>query len=150
MTHHGRCPVSNLEADERSLRVNVLAPREVPLGGTRAMTVRRTLPQRDRTLIGAWCFADHYGPDDVTRTGGMTVPPHPHTGLQTVGWLFSGEVEHRDSLGSHAFIRPGELRGRHRPLRRRARLPRRPPARPGPAHHGDPAAPQPTTPRERH
>jgi redox-sensitive bicupin YhaK (pirin superfamily) len=73
------------------------------------MSVRRTLPQRARTLIGAWCFADHYGPDDVTRTGGMEVPPHPHTGLQTVSWLFSGEVEHRDSLGSHAFIRPGEM-----------------------------------------
>ncbi len=90
-------------------RVDVLSPRDVPLGGARAMSVRRTLPQRERTLIGAWCFADHYGPDDVARTGGMTVPPHPHTGLQTVSWLFSGEVEHRDSLGSHAYIRPGEL-----------------------------------------
>ncbi|MCW6003958.1 pirin family protein [Micromonospora sp. CPCC 205371] len=73
------------------------------------MSVRRTLPQRARTLIGAWCFADHYGPNDVAGTGGMDVPPHPHTGLQTVSWLFSGEVEHRDSLGSHALIRPGEL-----------------------------------------
>ncbi|TDC03859.1 pirin family protein, partial [Streptomyces sp. 8K308] len=90
-------------------RVEILAPREVPLGGPRSMTVRRTLPQRSRTLIGAWCFADHYGPDDVAATDGMDVPPHPHTGLQTVSWLFSGEVEHRDSLGSHALIRPGEL-----------------------------------------
>ncbi|WP_432152960.1 pirin family protein [Streptomyces tricolor] len=90
-------------------RVEVLTPRDVPLGGPRAMTVRRTLPQRTRTLIGAWCFADHYGPDDVSDTGGMDVAPHPHTGLQTVSWLFSGEIEHRDSLGSHAFVRPGEL-----------------------------------------
>ncbi|MFJ8787949.1 pirin family protein [Streptomyces sp. NPDC102462] len=90
-------------------RVDVLTPRDVPLGGPRAMTVRRTLPQRARTLIGAWCFADHYGPDDVSETGGMDVAPHPHTGLQTVSWLFSGEIEHRDSLGSHAFVRPGEL-----------------------------------------
>jgi redox-sensitive bicupin YhaK (pirin superfamily) len=81
----------------------------VPLGGPRAMTVRRTLPDRSRSLIGGWCFADHYGPDDVTGTGGMRVPPHPHTGLQTVSWLFSGEIEHRDSLGSHAMVRPGEL-----------------------------------------
>ncbi|MFE9628273.1 pirin family protein [Streptomyces sp. NPDC006527] len=73
------------------------------------MTVRRTLPQRTRSLIGAWCFADHYGPDDVADSGGMDVAPHPHTGLQTVSWLFSGEIEHRDSLGSHAFVRPGEL-----------------------------------------
>ena len=89
--------------------LEVLTPREVPLGGQRAMTVRRTLPQRQRTFIGAWCFVDHYGPDDVAATGGMKVPPHPHTGLQTVSWLFSGEIEHRDSAGHHALVRPGEL-----------------------------------------
>ncbi len=89
--------------------LEILSPRQVPLGGLRAMTVRRTLPQRGRSLIGAWCFADHYGPDDVALTGGMVVPPHPHTGLQTVSWLFTGEVEHRDSLGTHAMVRPGEL-----------------------------------------
>nr|WP_255671914.1 bifunctional pirin family protein/GNAT family N-acetyltransferase [Glycomyces amatae] len=71
--------------------------------------VRRTIPQRARTLIGAWCFADHYGPVRVPAAGGMDMPPHPHTGLQTVSWLFSGEIEHRDSLGSHALIRPGEM-----------------------------------------
>ena len=89
--------------------VEVVTAREVPLGGPRAMSVRRTLPQRDRSLVGAWCFADHYGPDDVGATGGMDVPPHPHTGLQTVSWLFSGEIEHRDSGGVHAMVRPGEL-----------------------------------------
>jgi redox-sensitive bicupin YhaK (pirin superfamily) len=87
----------------------VLHPREVPLGGPRAIKVRRTLPQRERSLIGAWCFADHYGPHDVRGGTGMDVPPHPHTGLQTVSWLFSGEVEHRDSAGVHAMVRPGEL-----------------------------------------
>ncbi|CAM5610344.1 Pirin family protein OS=Streptomyces tendae OX=1932 GN=GUR47_06110 PE=3 SV=1 [Streptomyces tendae] len=90
-------------------RVDVLSAREVPLGGPRAMPVRRTLPQRARTLIGAWCFADHYGPLDVTASHGMVMPPHPHTGLQTVSWLFGGEIEHRDTLGTHALIRPGEM-----------------------------------------
>lgn len=84
-------------------------PREVPLGGPRAMTVRRTLPSRQRSLIGAWCFADHYGPDPVAETGGMKVAPHPHTGLQTVSWLFTGEIEHRDSAGNQAMVRPGEV-----------------------------------------
>jgi quercetin 2,3-dioxygenase len=87
----------------------VLHPRDVPLGGPRAIRVRRTLPQRERSLIGAWCFADHYGPHEVRGGPGMDVPPHPHTGLQTVSWLFSGEVEHRDSAGVHAMVRPGEL-----------------------------------------
>ncbi|WP_246060786.1 pirin family protein [Nocardioides dongxiaopingii] len=89
--------------------VEVMTPREVPLGGPRAMTVRRTLPSRARSLIGAWCFLDHYGPDPVAESGGMVVPPHPHTGLQTVSWLFTGEVEHRDSAGHHAIVRPGEV-----------------------------------------
>jgi quercetin 2,3-dioxygenase len=90
-------------------QLEILEPRDVPLGGIRAMTVRRTLPQKSRSLIGAWCFADHYGPQKVAETGGMTVAPHPHTGLQTVSWLFAGEIEHRDSVGSHAGVRPGEL-----------------------------------------
>lgn len=55
-------------------RVDVLSAREVPLGGPRAMRVRRTLPQRKRTLIGAWCFADHYGPHQVAASGGMDLP----------------------------------------------------------------------------
>lgn len=87
----------------------ILAPRLVPLGGPRAMTVRRTLPQRSRSLIGAWCFVDHYGPDDVGAGPGMAVPPHPHTGLQTISWLFTGEIQHADSAGNHAMVRPGEL-----------------------------------------
>ena len=89
--------------------VEILTPRDVPLGGPRAMHVRRTLPQRARSLIGAWCFADHYGPTEVTTAGGMDVAPHPHTGLQTVSWLFEGEIEHRDSMGTHAMVRAGEL-----------------------------------------
>ena len=89
--------------------VQVVTSREVPLGGPRAMRVHRTLPQRERSLVGAWCFVDHYGPEDVAVDGGMDVPPHPHTGLQTVSWLFSGEVEHRDTGGVHALVRPGEL-----------------------------------------
>jgi quercetin 2,3-dioxygenase len=87
----------------------ILEPRQVPLGGLRAMDVRRTLPQRRRSLIGAWCFLDHYGPERVDDTGGMVLPPHPHIGLQTVSWLFGGTIEHRDSAGGHTLVKPGEL-----------------------------------------
>lgn len=105
--------MSNLERDPgeqecaatTSPLPELLEPREVPLGGPRAMTVRRTLPHKRIRTIGAWCFVDHYGPE---RTR-MAVPPHPHIGLQTVSWLLSGEVEHRDSLGSLQRVRPGEL-----------------------------------------
>ena len=81
----------------------------VALGGPRGMIVTRTLPNRNRRMVGAWCFADFYGPADLTSAPGMRVPPHPHTGLQTVSWLVSGEVLHRDSLGNCQVIEPGQL-----------------------------------------
>lgn len=87
----------------------MLAPREVPLGGPRAMIVRRTLPHRNRRTVGPWCFVDDYGPDDIAGRPGMRVPPHPHIGLQTVSWLLEGEVLHRDSLKTTQLIRPGQL-----------------------------------------
>ncbi|EGD53521.1 Pirin domain protein [Gordonia neofelifaecis NRRL B-59395] len=92
-----------------SAGVEVIEPRLVPLGGIRAMKVNRTLPTRDRSMVGAWCFADHYGPEPVSQSGGMQVLPHPHTGLQTVSWLFEGEIEHRDSAGVQAMVLPGQM-----------------------------------------
>ncbi|MEV6303598.1 pirin family protein [Actinoplanes sp. NPDC051861] len=87
---------------------SVLLPgHDVPLG--RWTTVRRLLPQKERRMVGAWCFVDHFGPDDVSSRPGMQIPPHPHTGLQTVTWLAEGVIEHRDSLGSHQLISPGQL-----------------------------------------
>ncbi|KRV51403.1 pirin [Wenjunlia vitaminophila] len=85
----------------------LLPPRTTSLGGD--TVVRRLLPNLGRRMVGAWCFVDHYGPDDIADEPGMWVPPHPHTGLQTVSWLHDGEVLHRDSLGSLQTVRPREL-----------------------------------------
>jgi redox-sensitive bicupin YhaK (pirin superfamily) len=85
----------------------LLTARRVYLGKT--TEVARALPDAQIRMIGAWCFLDHYGPEDVAATPGMQVWAHPHTGLQTVSWLLEGEIEHRDSLGSQARVRPGEL-----------------------------------------
>ena len=86
-------------------RLLLLEAREVPLGGVRAMSVHRSLPQRDLPLVGAWCFLDRFGPQE-TR---MRVEPHPHIGLQTVTWPYLGDVRHRDSLGSDVVVRRGVL-----------------------------------------
>ncbi|CAM5394384.1 hypothetical protein SALBM217S_06339 [Streptomyces griseoloalbus] len=64
-----------------------------------------TGPDTDRSLVLRRPLRPRRGPG----VGGMDVAPHPHIGLQTVSWLFSGEIEHRDSLGSQAFVRPGEV-----------------------------------------
>lgn len=67
--------------------------------------LERLLPRRQRRTIGPWCFIDHAQPSGST----IDVGEHPHIGLQTVTWLVEGEVLHRDSLGHHQVIRPGEL-----------------------------------------
>jgi redox-sensitive bicupin YhaK (pirin superfamily) len=86
--------------------VEITESRHTELSG---VTIRRALPRRGRRTVGAWCFVDHMGPADVTEQRGLDIGPHPHIGLQTVTWLLSGEVLHRDSLGSEQVIRPGQL-----------------------------------------
>lgn len=85
----------------------LLTGRSVQLG--ESTKVHRLLPNLGRRMVGAWCFVDQYGPDDIADGPGMQVPPHPHMGLQTVSWLHDGEVLHRDSLGSLQTVRPYQL-----------------------------------------
>ncbi|MFV0458399.1 MAG: pirin family protein [Actinomycetales bacterium] len=73
------------------------------------LPVERFLPAKQRRMVGAWCFVDRFGPVDISDTEGMMVGPHPHTGLQTVTWLFEGSVQHRDSLANDVVIEPGQL-----------------------------------------
>lgn len=71
--------------------------------------VRRTLPSRPRTMVGPFIFVDQFGPAHFDVGAGMDVRPHPHINLSTVTYLFEGAIDHRDSLGSFATIRPGAL-----------------------------------------
>ena len=71
--------------------------------------VRRVLPSRQRRMVGPFIFLDQMGPEMLREGRGLDVAPHPHIGLATVTYLFSGELLHRDSLGSVQPIRPGEL-----------------------------------------
>src|SRR3954452_23284777 len=84
--------------------LKILPSREATVGTT---TVRRALPQRPRRTVGAWCFADHFGPSGPRS--GPAIGPHPHIGLHTVTWLLEGELVHVDSLGSEQPIRAGQL-----------------------------------------
>jgi redox-sensitive bicupin YhaK (pirin superfamily) len=107
-------PVSTTDAPPTEAQAGAVRPACVEITPSReatvgAMRVRRALPRRGRRTVGAWCFADHMGPELVTETRGLDIGPHPHTGLQTVTWLVAGEVLHRDSLGSEQLIRAGQL-----------------------------------------
>src|ERR1700753_61460 len=85
----------------------LLTGRMVQLG--ESTEVRRLLPNLGRRMVGAWCFVDHYGPDDIGGATSMDGPPHPHWGLQTVSWLHDGEILHRDSIGSVQTLKPYQL-----------------------------------------
>ena len=71
--------------------------------------VRRVLPSKARSMVGPFIFVDQFGPAQLDLGGGMDVRPHPHINLATVTWLFEGAIDHRDSIGSFATIRPGQV-----------------------------------------
>ena len=74
-----------------------------------AFQVRRAIPSRQRTMVGPFIFVDQFGPAHLAPGTAMDVRPHPHINLATVTWLFEGAIDHRDSLGSFATIRPGQV-----------------------------------------
>jgi len=96
-------PVCSISA---STPATIIDARPRDLGG---FSVRRTLPSSTRRTVGPFIFFDHFGPAVFAPGEGMTVRPHPHIGLATVTYLFEGEIIHRDSLGSHQAIRPGDI-----------------------------------------
>ncbi len=84
--------------------IDTIAPVSHDLG---MFAVRRTLPSRGRTMVGPFIFVDQFGPAQFDLGAGMDVRPHPHINLSTLTYLFEGAIEHRDSLGTLATIRPG-------------------------------------------
>ncbi len=87
----------------------LIEQRRRDLGG--GLQVGRVLPFAKRRMVGPFIFFDHMGPMDLAAgiDRGLDVRPHPHIGLSTVTYLFSGEVMHRDSLGYEQAIHPKEV-----------------------------------------
>lgn len=83
-----------------------LLPVTHDLGGFK---VHRTLPARERTMVGPFLFFDQMGPAHLPPGEGVDVRPHPHINLATVTWLFEGAFDHRDSLGTFQTIHPGAV-----------------------------------------
>lgn len=76
------------------------------LGG---FEVKRILPNRVKKMVGPFVFLDHMGPAHFPAGEGANVRPHPHIGLATLSYLYSGSILHRDSLGNVQEIHPGEV-----------------------------------------
>lgn len=84
----------------------LIIPRARDLGG---FEVRRALPSPRRQMVGPFIFFDQMGPAEFLQDDGIDVRPHPHIGLATVTYLYQGEFQHRDSLGTNQMIHPGEV-----------------------------------------
>ncbi len=84
----------------------LIVPRARDIGG---FEVRRALPAPKRQMVGPFIFFDQMGPAEFLTGQGIDVRPHPHIGLATVTYLYRGELQHRDSLGSNQMIHPGAL-----------------------------------------
>ncbi|GAA4749416.1 pirin family protein [Sphingomonas daechungensis] len=83
-----------------------IAPVTHDLGGFK---VHRTLPSKQRTMVGPFIFFDQMGPARLGVGDGIDVRPHPHINLATVTYLFAGAIDHRDSLGTFQRIEPGAV-----------------------------------------
>lgn len=84
----------------------LIVPRAHDLGG---FEVRRALPAPKRQTVGPFIFFDQAGPAEFITGKGVDVRPHPHIGLATVTYLYRGEFQHRDSLGTNQTILPGAV-----------------------------------------
>ncbi len=84
----------------------IIVPRARDIGG---FEVRRALPSAKRQMVGPFIFFDQMGPAEFLTDQGIDVRPHPHIGLATVTYLYKGEFQHRDSLGTNQMIYPGEV-----------------------------------------
>ncbi len=84
----------------------LIAPRSQDIG----FQVKRLLPSRLKQRVGPFIFVDHMGPAHFAAdTTAGDVRQHPHIGLATVTYLFSGAMMHRDSLGIVQRIEPGAI-----------------------------------------
>ena len=84
----------------------LIIPRAHDLGG---FEVRRALPAPKRQMVGPFIFFDQAGPAEFLTGQGIDVRPHPHIGLGTVTYLYSGDFHHRDSIGTDQVIEPGAV-----------------------------------------
>lgn len=102
-------PIDEFTRRQVNRGIHVIEVREGRSTNIGALGIMRVLPTKNRRTIGPWCFVDLMQADDVDRPPPLEIGPHPHIGLATVTWLFTGSVLHSDSLGTEQLIRPGQL-----------------------------------------
>lgn len=84
----------------------VIRPRAESVEG---QPILRPLPSAQCRSVGPFVFFDHMLETEYAPGSGMDIRQHPHIGLSTLTYLFEGEIQHKDSLGSDQHVRPGDV-----------------------------------------
>ncbi|KAF1032117.1 MAG: Quercetin 2,3-dioxygenase [Pseudomonas sp.] len=84
----------------------VIRPRLEDVAG---QPILRPLPTRACRNVGPFVFFDHMLHTRYAPGTGMNIRQHPHIGLSTLTYLFEGQVQHKDSLGSDQAVQAGDV-----------------------------------------
>jgi len=71
--------------------------------------VRRPFPKPSFSDFDPFLLLDEMGPMDVAPGEAKGAPDHPHRGFETVTYMLSGEMEHKDSSGRAGRLRSGDV-----------------------------------------
>jgi len=71
--------------------------------------VRRPFPKASFSDFDPFLLLDEMGPMEVAPGEAKGAPDHPHRGFETVTYLLSGDMEHRDSRGHAGRLTPGDV-----------------------------------------
>ncbi|MWV17438.1 pirin family protein [Pseudomonas sp. L-22-4S-12] len=84
----------------------LIQPRAEDIAG---QPILRPLPSARCRSVGPFVFFDHMLEQTYAPGSGMNINQHPHIGLSTLTYLFEGELQHKDSLGSDQRVQPGDV-----------------------------------------
>ena len=87
-------------------RVMLIHPRREDVLG---QSILRPLPSAQCRSVGPFVFFDHMLEQDYPPGSGLNIGQHPHIGLSTLTYLFEGQLQHKDSLGSDQLVKPGDV-----------------------------------------
>ena len=71
--------------------------------------VRRPFPTGALDHVDPFLLLDEMGPADLAPGEAKGAPDHPHRGFETVTYLLSGGMQHRDSRGNAGSLGPGDV-----------------------------------------
>lgn len=86
--------------------LQVIKPRQEDISG---QPILRPLPSAKCRSVGPFVFFDHMLEHSYSAGTGMNINQHPHIGLSTLTYLFEGQLQHKDSIGSDQLVQPGDV-----------------------------------------